>query len=149
MKPLDREAKDTYEIIVKATEDCNTVPSNLTNFDKEDETTLKVVIKLIDVNDNAPKFTSKVFTGGVTTDADFGTEFMQVKAIDADTGTNAIVKYYLVGKIQMTLTEGFEDIQLQPFLVDESTGGVLLNFDPQPGMKGYFDFTVRRLIFFC
>lgn len=44
----------------------------------------------------------------------------------------------------MTLTEGFDNIQLQPFLVDEATGGVLLNFDPQPGMKGYFDFTVKN-----
>lgn len=32
-----------------------------------------------DVNDNAPKFVSKIFTGGITTEADFGIEFMQVK----------------------------------------------------------------------
>lgn len=42
----------------------------------------------------------------------------------------------------MTLTEGFDNIELQPFIVDENTGAVTLNFDPQRGMKGYFDFTV-------
>jgi len=42
----------------------------------------------------------------------------------------------------MTLTEGFDDTQLQPFLVNKETGAVSLNFDPQRGMKGYFDFMV-------
>lgn len=32
-----------------------------------------------DVNDNPPIFTRKIFTGGVTTEADFGIEFMHVK----------------------------------------------------------------------
>lgn len=59
-----------------------------------------------------------------------------------DTGDNAAVSYYQVGKIQMTLTEGLEDIKLQPFLIDRLTGAVCLNFDPQPRMKGYFDFMV-------
>lgn len=42
----------------------------------------------------------------------------------------------------MTLSEGMENIQHPPFLVDRDTGGVHLNFDPQRGMKGYFDFMV-------
>ena len=68
-----------YEIIIKATEDCNTTPINQTTFDPKDDTLLKVIITINDINDNSPKFISKVFTGGVTTDADFGAEFMQVK----------------------------------------------------------------------
>lgn len=42
----------------------------------------------------------------------------------------------------MTLTEGLEDLKRDPFLVDQETGAVQLNFDPQEGMKGYFDFMV-------
>lgn len=60
---------------------------------------------------------------------------------------NANVNYYQIGKIQMTLSEGLEDIRLQPFLVDRETGAVSLNFDPQRGMKGYFDFMVSFLYF--
>lgn len=67
-------------MIVKATEDCNIVPTNGTFSDEANDTTLKVVVNVIDVNDNPPKFVSKIFTGGVTTEADFGTQFMQVKA---------------------------------------------------------------------
>lgn len=82
-KELDRELQDTHVLIVKASEDCTKIPSSLptnsTNSEIRDDTTLKLIIKVIDINDNPPTFVKKVFTGGVTTEADFGTEFMQVK----------------------------------------------------------------------
>ncbi|XP_024946017.1 cadherin-23 isoform X2 [Cephus cinctus] len=141
-KTLDREQQEEHLLLIKATEDCNTVPANESFFDETDDTLLKVVITVADINDNPPKFISKIFTGGVTTEADFGTQFMSVKAIDMDAGDNAAVSYYQVGIIQMTLSEGLDDIRSQPFLVDRLTGAVSLNFDPQRGMKGYFDFMV-------
>lgn len=64
------------------------------------------------------------------------------QAIDSDAGVNAEVSYYLIGRIQMTLTEGLENLRRPPFLVERETGEVQLNFDPQQGMKGYFDFMV-------
>lgn len=78
-KTLDREEQEEHLLLIKATEDCNTVPINQSFFDENDDTLLKVVITVNDVNDNPPKFTSRVFTGGVTTAADFGTQFMHVK----------------------------------------------------------------------
>ncbi|XP_011144581.1 cadherin-23 [Harpegnathos saltator] len=141
-KILDRERQEEHILLIKATEDCETVPLNETTFDEADDTLLQVVVKVDDINDNAPCFINKIFTGGVTTEADFGTQFMHVKAIDLDAGDNAVLSYYQVGKMHMTLTEGFENMQLQPFLVNKDTGAVSLNFDPQRGMKGYFDFMV-------
>ncbi|KAG5318093.1 CAD86 protein, partial [Pseudoatta argentina] len=141
-KLLDREQQEEHVLLIKATEDCKIMPENQTMFDKTDATLLQVIVKVDDINDNAPQFIKDVFTGGVTTEADFGTQFMHVKAIDADAGNNAILSYYQVGKIHMTLTEGFEDMQMQPFLVNKDDGAVSLNFDPQRGMKGYFDFMV-------
>ncbi|KAG5330839.1 CAD86 protein, partial [Acromyrmex heyeri] len=141
-KLLDREQQEEHVLLIKATEDCKTMPENQTMLDKTDATLLQVIVKVDDINDNAPQFIKDVFTGGVTTEADFGTQFMHVKAIDADAGNNAILSYYQVGKIHMTLTEGFEDMQMQPFLVNKDDGAVSLNFDPQRGMKGYFDFMV-------
>nr|XP_012151361.1 PREDICTED: cadherin-23 [Megachile rotundata] len=143
-RTLDREQQEQHLLIIKATEDCSTVPVplNETFFDEANDTTLKVIIDVTDINDNPPKFVSKIFTGGVTTEADFGTQFMEVKAIDLDAGDNAVINYYHVGKMHMTLTEGLDDIELQPFLVNKLTGIISLNFDPQRGMKGYFDFMV-------
>lgn len=129
---------------MKATEECSKTPELQSFFDIDDDTQLKVIIQVLDVNDNAPKFVHKVFTGGVSTATNFGTKFMHVKAEDQDLDENAVVSYYQVGKIQMTLTEGLDNLQRQPFLVEKETGAIQLNFDPQRGMKGYFDFMVRK-----
>ncbi|KAJ8721348.1 hypothetical protein PYW07_002123 [Mythimna separata] len=139
-KPLDREQKSEYTLTVLASEDCLSVPKYEEHVDGI--STLKVHVIVNDVNDNAPKFTSKIFTGGITTEADFGIEFMHVKAIDLDEDENAKISYYLIGDVKETLTEGLENLAVSPFLVNVETGAVSLNFDPQKGMKGYFDFKV-------
>lgn len=108
----------------------------------EDSTLVRIVIHVLDINDNAPQFVSKVFTGGVTTATTFGAEFMKLAAIDLDEGLNGKISYYQVGEIQKTLAEGLDNLKIAPFLVDRETGYVMLNFYPQKGMKGYFDFTV-------
>lgn len=80
-KILDREQREEHILLVKATEDCEAVPVNETTFNEADDTLLQVVVKVNDINDNAPRFVNKIFTGGVTTEADFGTQFMHVKVI--------------------------------------------------------------------
>lgn len=185
---LDREKKSNYTLIIKATEDCLSLPEvfiltsnktskiinsklrkpksemerftnslNIVNgtdetFDDfepessqlvaDDATLVRVIVFVHDINDCPPKFVQKTFTGGVATSADFGAEIMIVRAIDADFGLNAKLSYFQVGKTHRTLAEGLETIKDQPFLIDKDTGSVKLNFDPQKGMKGYFDFTV-------
>jgi hypothetical protein len=113
-----------------------------------DNTLVRILVHVQDINDNAPQFVSKIFTGGVTTSTDFGTQFMHVAAIDKDAGENAQVFYYQTGEIKRTLTEGLDSLQKAPFLVDRDTGMVQLNFDPQKGMKGYFDFMVSSCFAF-
>ncbi|XP_013175482.1 PREDICTED: cadherin-23 [Papilio xuthus] len=137
---LDREQKSNYTLTVLATEDCVNTPTYEASEDAV--SSLTVYIKVVDLNDNAPKFVSEIFTGGITTEADFGIEFMHVKAIDIDEGDNAKISYYLIGDVKETLTEGLENLAVSPFLVHIDTGAVSLNFDPQKGMKGYFDFKV-------
>ncbi|XP_064108915.1 cadherin-23-like isoform X3 [Macrobrachium nipponense] len=141
-KELDRESEDHYILIVKATEDCLATPELVSFFDSRDDTLLKVHVFVNDINDNAPKFTREVFTGGITTESDFGLEVMKITAIDPDIGENGRMRYYMDGKVQETLSENLDNIRKSPFLVDPVTGIVKLNFDPQKGMKGYFDFKV-------
>lgn len=76
------------------------------NFDKliaGDKSLLKLYIKVNDVNDNAPKFTQQVYTGGITTEADFGTVFMIVQAIDLDSEVNGQVTYSIVKPIKRSI----------------------------------------------
>lgn len=77
----------------------------------------------------------------------FFCRFLNVQAIDPDEDENAKISYYLIGDVKETLTEGLENLAVSPFLVNVETGAVSLNFDPQKGMKGYFDFKVKFAIF--
>lgn len=169
-KEIDREIEADHSLIVHATEDCILAPKYSENevLDDFEDTIIYVYVNITDINDNPPKFINEIFTGGVTTAADFGTQFMHVKvlnifigksfffkssyhkpkklqALDPDNGENAQISYYQVGDIQKTLSEGLENLQGPPFLVDKDTGAVQLNFDPQKGMKGYFDFKVKSV----
>ncbi|QQP35711.1 Uncharacterized protein FKW44_024003, partial [Caligus rogercresseyi] len=45
-----------------------------------------VELKVLDVNDNAPKFDQKQYFGIIHTDSEAGTPVMQVKAFDVDSG---------------------------------------------------------------
>lgn len=42
----------------------------------------------------------------------------------------------------MSLTEGMDNVQQKPFLLNEESGSLQLNFYPQKNMKGYFKMTV-------
>ncbi|OQR73271.1 cadherin-23-like, partial [Tropilaelaps mercedesae] len=139
---LDREEQAHYSLLVQASDDCFHQPRPVAMFDAKDNSLLQVDIKVLDVNDNPPRFTSRVFTGGVTTEANFGTTFMRVQAVDVDQGENCRVFYFLEGEVCRTLSEGLDPIQGSPFVLDRRTGEISLNFYPQRGMKGYFDFKV-------
>lgn len=113
----------------------------------EYRTFVRITVHVLDKNDNPPKFTSKIFSGGVTTSTDFGAKVLTLTATDKDIGPNAKLNFYQIGEMRRTLTEGLDELSKPPFLVDNETGEVLLNFDPQKGMKGYFDFMVSYCSF--
>ena len=106
-------------------------------------------VTVSDINDNPPKFLKKVFTGGITTNSEFGHEILFLEANDPDFGRNAKLRYYLSPhSMTKTLSEGLENLPLYPFLVDKNSGSIKLNFIPQTGMKGYFDFEVSSHLSF-
>ncbi|RWS28589.1 cadherin-23-like protein [Leptotrombidium deliense] len=141
-KSLDRETRSNYTLIVQATNDCLREPKAITKFDPKDNSLLQVMVEVKDVNDNPPRFTKPVFTGGVTTEMDFGTIFMTVKAVDPDLGPNSVVNYYIIGPQKKKLSVGLDSIKEEPFLINRRSGEISLNFDPQRNMKGYFEFEV-------
>jgi hypothetical protein len=93
VRELDREIHQSHTLLVKATEDCIHSPANQSIFDPSDDTLLQVTVTVNDINDNAPRFMKRVFTGGVTTEADFGTEFMQVKVKVLHQNLKTVVKH--------------------------------------------------------
>lgn len=55
---------------------------------------MEITVK--DVNDNAPVFSSAMYTGVVSEDALVGTSVLQVQATDIDSGLNGRIKYVLI-----------------------------------------------------
>ncbi|XP_041968077.1 cadherin-89D isoform X2 [Aricia agestis] len=101
----DREAKDMYEIIVRAERQkvsrelphmiypvSDEVLEGMTKFD------VKIVVRIKDVNDNAPKFINggRPMVTAIPTTASYGYEVIQLQAVDADVGINADIRYQVI-----------------------------------------------------
>ncbi|XP_014882846.1 protocadherin Fat 1a isoform X1 [Poecilia latipinna] len=83
--PFDREAQDSYDIIVEVTEE-----------KKSEETAhILVTVTVEDVNDNKPMFVNLPYHALVQFDADKGHVIRQVTAVDKDIGPNADIHYSL------------------------------------------------------
>lgn len=75
----------SYSLVVTATEDSG-------GF----STSVELVIKVTDVNDNAPRFELPDYQAhNIDEDVSVGTSILQVKATDMDTGRNAEITYSL------------------------------------------------------
>jgi len=94
---------------------------------------------------SSPKFSKRVFSGGISTSSPFGSVVLDLSAsdLDATNSPNSELTYFLIPPIRMSLTEGLGHLsanQSELFLVDAKS--LLLNFDPQPDMKGFFSIEV-------
>ncbi|CAI5782301.1 cadherin-1-like isoform X2 [Podarcis lilfordi] len=115
--PLDRETKDKYILFLHAVSATGQPVGNRT----------EIVIKVLDQNDNKPRFTQSIFHGSVAEGAPPGTFVTQVSATDMDDAVNSyngVITYSLA--IQ-TPTKP----QSQMFAIDNKTGVISLN---KPGL---------------
>ena len=74
---------------------------------------VEVGIKLLDVNDNAPRFVDPVQEVNISESTSISTRVAQLKAVDDDLGDNARISYSLSGS--------------SLFTIDSSTGSITLN----------------------
>ncbi|XP_075225232.1 protein dachsous-like [Lycorma delicatula] len=81
--PIDREARPNYTLSVIAT-DQGTPPLHASRT---------FHLRVTDVNDNAPEFSSPVYYANVLEVADPGTSVFQVTAVDRDEGPNSELTY--------------------------------------------------------
>jgi protocadherin-16/23 len=86
-EPLDREQKDTYDLVAEARD--QGIPSR----------SVRVVVKIyvLDVNDNAPEIIDpQEDVVSVREEQPPGTEVVRVRAVDADNGQNASITYLIL-----------------------------------------------------
>ncbi|XP_054872856.1 cadherin-23-like [Amphiprion ocellaris] len=82
--PLDRESRDAYDLVVKASD--KGVPQR--------ETITTIRVSLSDVNDNRPEFSSSSYVSSILLkDAEEGKLLLTLSATDRDIGDNGIITY--------------------------------------------------------
>ncbi|XP_047661158.1 protocadherin gamma-A11-like [Tachysurus fulvidraco] len=107
-KSLDREKEETFTLLLTAMDGGEPVLSG----------TVQIHVTVLDVNDNAPVFTQKIYRTTLIENASKGSKLFTVSATDADEGSNGQVAYYLSKTM---------DSLLDLFTVVQHTGEVILN----------------------
>ncbi|KAJ8245418.1 hypothetical protein GJAV_G00270520 [Gymnothorax javanicus] len=103
-RPLDYEETREYNLRIKAQDGGRPPLINATGV---------VVVRVVDVNDNAPMFVSTPFQASVLESVSVGQSVLHIQAIDSDSGDNARLAYRLVH-----ITPGF------PFTINNSSGWI-------------------------
>lgn len=83
---LDREIKDRYSLTVVATD----------NGTPNESASTKVVINVLDANDNDPIFDKEAYEFAVEENRPRGSFVGAARAVDKDIGANAEVRYFLI-----------------------------------------------------
>uniref|UniRef100_A0A2K5XDI8 Protocadherin Fat 4 n=1 Tax=Mandrillus leucophaeus TaxID=9568 RepID=A0A2K5XDI8_MANLE len=103
VRPLDREKVSYYVLTIKSSDKGS--PSQ--------STSVKVMINILDENDNAPRF-SQIFSAHVPENSPLGYTVTRVTTSDEDIGINAISRYSIM------------DTSL-PFTINPSTGDIVIS----------------------
>ncbi|XP_029458166.1 protocadherin Fat 3 isoform X2 [Rhinatrema bivittatum] len=107
-KKLDHETNPVFYFKVTAT-----IP-----LDKVDIVlTVDIEIKVLDINDNKPIFESSHYEAVIMEGMPIGTKLIQVKAADADWGTNGQVTYYLPSESELNKV-------MEAFTIDINNGWI-------------------------
>ncbi|XP_074068860.1 protocadherin gamma-A4-like isoform X8 [Macrotis lagotis] len=83
-RALDREEEPIHHLILSASDGGDPILSG----------SLRVLVTVLDANDNAPEFTQSVYTVNVLENLPQGTQLLTVSATDLDEGINGEVTYY-------------------------------------------------------
>ncbi|XP_022092788.1 protocadherin-16-like [Acanthaster planci] len=103
---LDRELVDSYTLIVAATD--RGLPQR--------NSTAEIVIRVVDVNDHAPRFNQTHYVGTVQENATTNTSVVQVFASDLDEGRNAEILFDIksgneMGMFSINATSGLISVE--------------------------------------
>ncbi|XP_076729999.1 protocadherin gamma-C5 isoform X21 [Maylandia zebra] len=107
-KPLDREKQSVHQLLLTALDGGNPVKTGTT----------KIVVTVLDINDNVPVFKKALYNVSVHENIVSGSVLVKVEAADADEGVN--------GAIQYAFAEHTSESLLSVFQLNPDTGEISL-----------------------
>eukprot|EP00061_Rhincodon_typus_P010287 g34471.t1 len=117
-KPLDRELQSRYDLVLTAIDGGSPHRSG----------TARIVITVLDSNDNAPVFDHEIYRSSVAENAPLGTLVVKINAVDLDEGTNAELTYHFTRHVSQK--------NRKLFRLDSVTGEIVV--------QGVLDFEESR-----
>ncbi|XP_067851876.1 protocadherin-10-like [Heptranchias perlo] len=111
-KSLDREQQPTFHLVLTAIDGGTPQRSGTT----------RIIITVVDVNDNAPLFDHEIYRASVAENAPKGTLVIKINAADRDEGINAELTYSFRSHVSQTIRELFK---LHPVTGEIRVQGVL------------------------
>ncbi|XP_076313585.1 protocadherin-like wing polarity protein stan isoform X2 [Tachypleus tridentatus] len=121
VSPLDYEAARSYRLVIRAQDGGSPARSNTT----------QLLVNVMDVNDNDPKFYTSLFQESVIENVDIGHSIVRVQAYDADDGANSDITYSIKTKYNG-----------MPIGIDNKTGWILTTKEIDREQESNYDFTV-------
>lgn len=118
---LDYETARSYRLIVRAQDGGQPSRSNTSN----------VVLRVLDANDNDPKFYTALIQDSVSEGVPVGHSVLRVQAYDADDGPNSEILYSILPTEQPI-----------PFAVDRMSGWILTTNELDREVNSFYDFEV-------
>lgn len=128
-KILDRETKDTYNVQVIAKD----------GGDPPNTGTLKIVIHVLDTNDNAPEFTQKTYNVSVKENIQPMETILTLSANDKDLGDNGLVSY------RISEFQKDKDVLDEIFVIEENTGELKVKTDLSTVAGQHYRFIVEAV----
>lgn len=107
VSPLDYETLTNYRLVVRVQDGGSPSKSNTTN----------VIVNILDINDNDPRFYATEFHETVSENVEKGHNVIQVQAFDTDAADNAKITYSLI-------TVDGSDPEVLPVFIEPETGYV-------------------------
>ncbi|RUS82130.1 hypothetical protein EGW08_010104 [Elysia chlorotica] len=95
-----------------------------------------VLVRVQDVNDNAPEFYETSYARNVDENVNVGYRVLQVQAEDKDSGDNAKIEYSIVDS-------GGNSVDTLPFSIDTNTGWVTTNTELNRELEAGYTFVVQ------
>ncbi|XP_067851872.1 protocadherin-10-like [Heptranchias perlo] len=111
-KSLDREQQSTFYLVLTAIDDG--IPQR--------SGTTRIIITVVDFNDNAPLFDHEIYRASVAENAPKGTLVIKINAADRDEGINAELTYSFTSHVSQSIRELFK---LHPATGEIRVQGVL------------------------
>jgi Cadherin domain len=88
-----------------------------------------LIVNVLDINDNRPKFTNNAYDITVAENTPPGTVVLQVAATDGDTGNNGLVEYSFT-------TSTLNSAAGRLFTIDNTTGNIVIKVNQRPQLFG-------------